>query len=148
MSLQKIRLLAFFLLGGSFFILDRILKQLAFTNQDFSAYLFQPWLGWEYFANPGIAFGIPLPWFASLVYTPIILLLVFWYAKKKMIRSNASIFGVILIVLGAISNLIDRTAYHITIDYIRILTSIINLADLMIVIGAVLLFWQELKNKD
>jgi len=147
MFLQKIRLVAFFLLSGSFFIFDRILKHLAITNQDFTAYISKPWLGWEYFANPGIAFGIPLPWFTSLIYTPIILLGVLWYAIKKMIRSTSSVLGVILIVLGAISNLIDRVLFHITIDYLRILTSIINLADVMIVCGALLLFWQELKKK-
>jgi len=148
MTLQKIRLIAFFLLSGSFFILDRVFKHLAFTHQEISTYIFSPWLGWEYFANPGIAFGIPLPWFTSLFYTPVILVLLLWYSKKKMTRSNASTLGIIFIVLGAISNLIDRVLYHITIDYIRILTSIINLADLMIVGGAILLFWQELKKKD
>ena len=147
MSFLKIRTLALLLLGGSFFILDRFLKYLAFTHQETVLYVWRPWIGWEYFANPGIAFGIPLPWFTSLIYTPIILFLVFWYAKKRMTKNLISTFGLILILYGALSNLLDRLFYHITIDYIRIVTSLINLADVMIVCGAIFLFWQELKKK-
>lgn len=145
--MHKIRFLALFLLGGSFFLFDRIFKHLAFTSQEFSKYLINPWLGWEYFANPGVAFGIPLPWFASLISTPIILGFVFWYVQKRGVQNTKILFGVTLIVFGALSNLIDRAVFHITIDYIRLLTAVINLADIMIVLGAICLFYEEWKHK-
>ncbi len=146
--MHKIRFLAFFLLGGSFFLFDRILKHFAFTNQAFSHYLVQPWLGWEYFANPGVAFGIPLPWFASLVYTPIILSLIFWYVGKRGVKNIRILIGATFIVWGALSNLIDRAVFHITIDYLRLFTAVVNLADGMIVFGAICLFYEEWKHKN
>lgn len=148
MNHQKIRTLAIVLLCGSFFILDRILKQFAFTHQDISLLFWNGWVGWEYFANPGIAFGIPLPWFVSLIYTPIILVLLFWYSKRHSSPHILFRIGSLLILFGALSNLIDRMVYHITIDYIRLFTSIINLADIMIVVGAFLLFWAEKRAKN
>jgi lipoprotein signal peptidase len=43
------------------------------------------------------------------------------------------------IIAGAVSNVIDRFIYGFTIDYIRIFTSILNCADILIIIGALLL---------
>lgn len=51
--------------------------------------------------------------------------------------------GASLLIAGALSNLIDRTVYGFTIDYIRMFTSIFNLADLSIVVGAILLLKNE-----
>ena len=53
----------------------------------------------------------------------------------------------ILILGGALSNFIDRLLFGITIDYFRILTSVFNVADIMIVVGAGLLIVEEYKKK-
>jgi len=42
-----------------------------------------------------------------------------------------------LATAGALSNLIDRVVYGHTVDYILIFTGIINLADVLIVVGIV-----------
>jgi lipoprotein signal peptidase len=148
MLIPKIRSIAIALLGGSFFILDRILKQFAFTHQDISILFWNSGIGWEYFANPGIAFGLPLPRAVSLFFTPVILIALLWYYKKQSAPKTLFKIGCSLIFFGAVSNLIDRTLYHITIDYFRIFTSIINLSDIMIVVGALLLFLAEKKAKN
>lgn len=49
-------------------------------------------------------------------------------------------FAGTLLAAGAVSNLMDRVASGATVDYIRILTGVFNLADFYIVIGALLLF--------
>jgi len=49
---------------------------------------------------------------------------------------------------GALSNLIDRVLFSITIDYLRIFTSVINIADIMIVAGVVLLVLSEISKKS
>jgi lipoprotein signal peptidase len=46
--------------------------------------------------------------------------------------------GIGLIVAGAISNFVDRVLWGATIDYLRVLTGVINLADCVIVVGVVL----------
>lgn len=146
--MKKVHPFFLFVLGGFLFFLDRGLKHFAFSHQHFASYISRPWIGWEYFENPGVAFGIPLPWFAAFFYTPIIIASVLWYYKKKKSSDVFLRMGIILIFFGALSNLIDRILYHITIDYIRIFTSIINLADVMIVCGALLLLSAEIKTKN
>lgn len=135
----------YFILSGFLFILDQILKYLAFHHQTFHFYILRPWLGWEYFANPGIAFGLPVPQAIILILTPVILLaLGFWWSKNQH-KTNNFYLGVCLIFAGAISNLIDRMVFSITIDYFRILTSVMNLADITIVVGAILLLYKPKK---
>jgi len=143
--MTKIHPIFLFILGGFFFILDRFLKYTIFLNQNHPHYIWKPWIGWEYFANSGVAFGIPIPWFASFLYTPLIFLgLILYYKKKK--KPNVFLqIAYIFIFFGAASNLIDRIVYHFTIDYFRIFTSILNIADIMIVIGAFLFFYEEIK---
>ena len=48
---------------------------------------------------------------------------------------NTCLLSLILIISGALSNFIDRILFGATIDYIRIFTGVINLADVMIVVG-------------
>ena len=49
------------------------------------------------------------------------------------------LFGLVLVIAGASSNLIDRVFFGFTIDYLRILTSVINVADIMIISGVLIL---------
>lgn len=130
------------LIGGSFFLVDQYLKFVARTNQSLDWYIVEPWLGWEYYANPGIAFSIPVPNALLILVTPLILigLLVFWEKKKRPARLTMAL---LLIVAGAISNLIDRILFDATIDYLRLGTSVINLADVAILWGAVLVLFPE-----
>lgn len=146
--MQKNHLRLYFLLSGFLFTLDQILKYFAQNNQTFHFYIIKPWLGWEYFPNLGIAFGLPIPQIIILILTPIILLtLGFWWSKNKH-KTNIFYLGICLVFAGAISNLIDRIVFSITIDYFRVFTSVMNLADIIIVVGAILLLSKATKNKD
>lgn len=141
----KLRL-GLYLASGAFLLaIDQSLKYLARTHQDFALYIVKPWLGWEYFGNPGIAFGLPVPNLALLLVTPFIVIgffvLLFKYRTKKVIS-----LGLALIIAGAISNYIDRVLFGITIDYIKVLTSVFNLADALVVTGALMLLLQN-QNK-
>jgi signal peptidase II len=131
-----------------FFILlvDQWLKTYARANQTFTYYLTDPYLGWEYFGNPGIAFSLPISNTILVIVTPLIILGLFIVLTKHYKRKLFSL-GIILIIAGAISNLVDRILFELTIDYIRIFTSIFNLADISIVAGAVLLLFSSPKQK-
>ncbi len=120
--------------GGFFLVsLDQILKYLARTTPHTQVYLIKDWLGWEYFENTGIALSLPLPQWVVLFSTPIILVLVIYLLHTtSSLRAQT---GFTLILLGALSNYIDRLLFQKTIDYIRIVTGIINIADILIVIG-------------
>lgn len=144
--MKQSHLRLYFLLSGFLFVLDQIFKYFAFHHQTFQFYILKPWLGWEYFPNPGIAFGLPVPQSIILILTPAILLaLGFWWSKNKH-KTNNFYLGVCFIFAGAISNLIDRIIFSITIDYLRIITSVMNLADITIVVGAILLLYKNKKS--
>jgi len=118
------------------FLADRGLK-LIVTGPDW-----RPRGGWlvsfELFLNRGIAFSLPLPaavfWpltalaFAGLAWA----LIAVWRGGRH--RQLAA--PMVLVVLGALSNLWDRLTIGATVDYlIFVRTSAINLADAMIVAG-------------
>ena len=134
-------------ISGLFLIIDQILKYLARTNPDLTYYLWKPWLGWEYFANPGIAFSIPFPNLLLIIFTPLIILGLFVILNKQKSPSLYFTLGILLIIAGAVSNLIDRILFAHTIDYLRVITGVINLADVIIVVGAGLLLWEEFTKK-
>ena len=137
---QKVRL-KYLLVSGFFLYADQLLKYLARSFSDFSYYFFKPWLGWEYFENAGVAFGIPVPSIVSILLSVVIIVAVLFWAITRPQKENLMILGFYLIVGGAISNLYDRIAFSFTTDYIRLGQSVVNIADLMIVGGFVLIWF-------
>lgn len=134
------------LCGVLLLIADQILKYLARSNPTFTHYLIKPYLGWEYFGNPGVAFSLPIPNAVLVIATPLIILgLALWLIKKQ--KDQIFSLGLILIIAGAVSNFIDRVIFGITIDYLRLLTGVLNLADIVIVTGAILLIVSAQKLK-
>lgn len=135
---QNIHLISIYA-GGFFLFIDQLLKYLARTHQTFSYYPNTKWLGWEYFANTGVAFSIPLPSLITTLTTPVIIviLLIAWYRNRN--KQQLFHYGMAFIIFGAISNFIDRVTFGFTIDYLRVLTGVINIADMMIVMGMILL---------
>ena len=135
-SRKKDRLLI--LSGGLFLILtDQTLKYLARTNQA-AGLTWKNLIGWEFFANSGIAFNIPFPAIVLNILTPLII----FYLIVLLLKSDKNKFrflALTLIISGALSNYLDRILFGVTIDYLRFFTSIINLADIIILIGVVIL---------
>jgi len=119
------------------FVLDRFLKYLALTGH--AARFLPGFLTFELFKNDGIAFSLPLSgplvWLLSLaILAGVCLMAVKDFKRRHYARAEA--YG--LFLFGACSNLFDRIAYGFTADYLIILSrSAINIADTMIVIGAV-----------
>ncbi|HRH23664.1 MAG TPA: signal peptidase II [Candidatus Magasanikbacteria bacterium] len=126
------------LLSGVFcIVIDQILKQIA-RGSDEPQYLIPQIIGWEYFENLGIAFGIPLPQIIVIPLSVLIICVGVYYLSKAT-YTRYKVIGAMCVIAGALSNLIDRFIYGFTIDYIRIVTSILNLADILIIVGALML---------
>lgn len=121
------------LLGVGFFVIDQAAKAIALANPQARSYLIKPWLGWEYFPNPGIAFSLPIPNLVVIAATPVIMFVIGWWWVKQPDKKNWAAAG--LVLAGALSNFLDRFRLGVTIDYFRILYSVINLADIAIVLG-------------
>ena len=133
-------------ISGLFLLADQFLKFLARSYPDFSFYILPDWLGWEYFLNSGIAFSLPFPSLLLIIFTPLIILGLLVFLSKQKSPTKHFTLGILLIIAGAISNLTDRILFGATTDYFRIFTSIINLADMMIITGAGLLLAEEYKR--
>ena len=129
-------------LGGLFVFFDQFFKYLSRMNSGFHWYIWEPYLGWEYFKNIGIAFSLPISRWIPLFLTPFIGVILIRAIKKTKNKNTAA--GLYCIFFGALSNYIDRIFFGGTIDYIRIFTSVINLADLLIVFGIVILFTKKI----
>ena len=120
-----------------FFILDRIFKKFSLTGTTKNIFLFEFSL-WE---NSGIAFSIPIQGiFFYFLLGVIFYLVVFYLIKSYRQRKIIKIFSLTLILVGGLSNLLDRLNYGVVIDYINFLSlTAFNLADLMILVGVAIL---------
>jgi lipoprotein signal peptidase len=159
-------LLIYLLIGLFFLLFDQFLKWQSLHNWS-EKYLLNKFLGWQPFLNPGVAFGLPLPNIWQILFGLIIISIISYILFKLLNDDkNYSLLtthslrqykvwiqtlrqgSLILILAGAVSNLIDRIVYHHTVDYFLILTGIINLADVMIVGGFILFFLLNFELKD
>ncbi|MBP9760781.1 MAG: signal peptidase II [Candidatus Magasanikbacteria bacterium] len=140
--IQK-RLLYAIGISGFFLFLDQVCKYLVRQDVSFAWYIIDHIFGWEYFANPGVAFGIPIPNTVIIILTPLLLFGLLYYFIHTTHTNCVSILGGSLIILGAISNFIDRVLFGVTIDYIRIFTSVANIADGMIIAGVLLFLYDQ-----
>ena len=123
----------------------------------FSKYIIRlRWLadGGFYICNKNIAFGIQIPDFLFWVFwlLAIGLLLVALYKKYFIPVSPAGkhdTLSIMLILSGAVSNIIDRLTYGCVIDFIDLhFWPVFNLADVFITMGAIMLIYRMLNLKS
>ena len=111
-----------------------------------------PFLSLYHARNPGIAFSMlsSVSDWGLIVLTLCIICFVIWLWKNAGPEKSLSRFGFLLVIGGAIGNLIDRIRFHYVIDYISFHIdgvfsfAIFNLADSFITVGAVLIVLDEL----
>lgn len=128
---------AWFIASTLLFALDRLCKFWSLQGHSYGAG--GPIAFW-YFKNGGIAFSLPLAaeifWPAALV---IFVMLAILFAKSfRADTARAALYWMVL--LGALSNLIDRATLGATTDYLIFFSrSAVNIADGMIVLGLLML---------
>ena len=129
----------------SLFIVDRLTKLYFLKNSSLPG-------GWgEFFSlyfNPDIAFSIPVSIF--IIYPIVILVivgLIFAWCKKFK-QKHILHWPISLILIGAISNLVDRINYGAVIDFISVpYFSVFNLSDVYITAGVIWILYFELFYK-
>ena len=141
----NIKKIAWLIAGAIFFIIDRYLKNLAITA-DKSHNLLGNILTFNFIPNYNIAFSLPLrgPWLIVTIGLIIVAITAYLVlVKLKPLEKVA--FS--LILLGAISNLIDRLQYGYVIDYFDLKWfTIFNLADILITVGTIFLIFSLFKK--
>jgi signal peptidase II len=127
-------LFLFLALGGLVLISDQLSKILIRLYGGF------------YICNPYIAFGLKIPQVLFWIFWLGIIFLIFYLLYRNYFFLNASYL--MLILSGAISNLIDRIWWGCVIDFIDLaFWPIFNLADFFISLGAIMLIFTYLKVK-
>ena len=134
--------IAIILLIAIFFIIDRYLKSVAINNRDNSPVeIFGNLFTFTFTPNYYIAFSLPLSGviLTALIGLIILALTIFLGYLVKERQSKLLAAGLFLILLGAISNFIDRLFFGYVVDYLYLrYFTVFNLADMYISIGALI----------
>lgn len=138
--MQKIKyLLIIFLLVGA----DQLTKFYAHQNLD-SPLKILSFFQLKLVENVGIAFSLPLPQYVTLIFTVLVLIWLghqLFFKKVKFIEAGASI----LILSGALGNLIDRVLYGRVTDFLAFWEfPIFNVADILISLGIAWFLFDEI----
>lgn len=121
--------------------LDQITKYLVYKYFQNPVNLIGDFFKIEYSQNTGVAFGIHVPHIILIVATILLVSLVAHVVYKEFkLEEPIAQAGLVLIVSGAISNLIDRLTRGFVIDFIAVWRwPNFNLADTYISIGILLM---------
>ena len=126
-----------------FFSVDRYLKNFALVNQS-PKKLIGDWFTFSFTPNYFIAFSLPIG--GKLLEIAILLLIIaiavyLFYSLKKRDKTIL-ILGLTTVLLGSISNFADRLKFGYVIDYLYLKHfTVFNLADFLIVAGAIIIFF-------
>jgi len=142
-----------FLSAAMFFVVDRFLKARAISGSwKMPVDLLGSWLKFDFTPNYYIAFSLPLGGQLLLILTGVIILTIFFYSFYLLLAKKLKLdlfLPLTILLLGAISNFIDRAQYGYVIDYLscRYFT-VFNLADVLIVSAVVCILFKMLKKDN
>lgn len=137
------------LAGGLVFVVDRLLKYFALQLETGSIAVIGDIARFSLLENRVMAFGLPL----SVEWTRILSLFIFAaivvIAIRTFRRPVWQTGALIIVLFGALSNLIDRFYYGFVVDYIDIYDwSVFNLADVLIFAGLLMVLLYKSPNKS
>jgi len=145
------KLILIITLGFALFAFEAFIKYYLILNkvpkQGF--YFFDNFLQIIYTPNQNVAFSLPLPQILIIAMVIIILMVLSYLWRLSLLNKNLwQLTAFSLIILGALSNLIDRIIFGYVIDYINLfIWPVFNLADCMIVVGVLTYILSEFKLK-
>jgi signal peptidase II len=112
-----------------------------------------------YVMNPGAAFGFlakASATFRHFFFTGItiaVILLIIYYVVKSKPQNMLMVISLTLIFAGAVGNLIDRIRFGAVVDFLDVYIGTahwpaFNVADSAISVGAVLMIWEMIMNRE
>ncbi len=148
------RVVGYSFLAGVIIFLDRISKWYAVHNWHVSQQINQ-FLSFELTFNRGISWGFfhnasnCLFTTISLIIAAVTIMVVALAVQK--LKAGECIVGETLIVAGSVSNIIDRLLYGGVVDFIALsygdwMWPLFNIADMAIVLGVVIMIWEQYKS--
>lgn len=119
------------------FIIDRLTKYFSFKLPPEGVFV-SPNFGFKLYLNDGIAFSLPLAQLATIIISILIIIsLLFFLIKNYQLKNNYFV-PMALIIIGAVSNVIDRLKFKGVVDFIDLwFIPAFNLSDVYIIVGIV-----------
>ncbi len=123
-------------------VLDQLSKYLVHNYYQEGMEIIGNFLRIEYSRNTGVAFGIPVPYPFLIVGNIFLMGLIVWIINKEFdLNQPIGKISLVLIISGALGNIIDRIVNGYVIDFIGVGSwPNFNLADSYISIGILLMF--------
>ena len=125
-------------------VIDQVAKRWAYNYlQAIGSIPVTNWFSLTYVENQGAAFGIMYGarWFLIIASIAILIYLYIVFKKTPNTGFNRYFrWSIIIIIAGAIGNLIDRILFGFVIDYLQVTFinfPVFNFADILIVVGAI-----------
>lgn len=130
------------------YIADRVVKNWFIEHPTNVVDILQPYLYLQFQLNTSMALSLPLwPWLYYPLVT-IIATVLLVTGVRAVLQKNLIEYSVVLFILiGAVSNLLDRFLYGGVIDFITIsFWSVFNLADMYIVVAVGLWIFSSVRT--
>ena len=122
------------------FIADRLIKNLIILKLPVEGVLVFPGVTLKTVINPNLALSLPLPNWLAIVLSAIVLILAVKFLYPHLIKNNLGQWGLGLLIIGSLSNLLDRFKYGGVIDWLNIyFLPSFNLSDLYILMACLFL---------
>jgi signal peptidase II len=152
MNLSKVGKVSLIILGSFLLlIVESLIKYYWILNKipQGGFYLFGKIIQIIFIPNYYIAFNLPLPQYVIILAVLIILTMLGYYWWLNLLKLNFfNVLAISLVITGALSNLIDRLIFGFVIDYINLIFwPVFNLADVVIVLGVIIYFLNEFRQK-
>lgn len=134
----------YFAQGLLLLVIDRLSKLVAFNKLQYESIIMSDYLSFDMHWNRGISFSwlhfnSPLGFSILTLFIIGVIGLFLWYTHSELIAKK-SIFFEVMVLAGALSNLIDRFTYGAVLDFIDVHLNnwhfpIFNFADIFICLG-------------
>ena len=151
---KRLTIFGYFILVNVVFIIDRVTKNLAMLLEGSSKKIL-PGVSAVFVKNRGISWGMfytqsTFCFYLMLLVIGLVIALLSIYTYKRWLQ-NRTIIGELLVLSGAVSNLLDRIIHCGVIDFIELSYNdwcipVFNIADCAIVLGVCLMLitlWRE-----
>lgn len=131
--------------ASAVFVIDRLLKLSVRDGLETSFGPFEI----AHYRNDGLIFSLPVPYWLAvglMLVAAILITTVIWRQRRYF----GDRWPVVLLLVGALSNVYDRIAYGYIVDYVYLSPHwpIFNLADSALTIGMLWLLWRAVVDKQ
>ena len=130
-------------------VIDEYIKFIGLRTLPDETYIKHPsFLNLAIHKNLGLAFDIPFRVWVIVLISIVLGYFLLEIAYKNLLTHPKVSFSSLLIIIGALGNLYDRIVYGFTVDYLIFFgRSAVNISDMLIVLGVILLLLSSRKSK-